>query len=251
MKRNKLIQIFLVIFSLSLLAISCGDDDGDKASAGFAGIATTYYEEDGEVTITIPFVNGSVSESDILVDGSATENEDFEILSVTDEGVQIKLMDDDVYEETERLRFRISKAGNGNVTHVVTIVSNNCEDEVGMEVADLTGVWTVVTDEWEDFVPGDHVTIAAIDATHVEILEYPATTVAPRVGLTLTISNLATGAIIVESQDNGSYNASGTQRVTSTGTGEVTGPCAIDLTLNFDLPCCGSFNGNSLVLSKE
>lgn len=249
MKNNNLLNKLFFTFSLSLFIIGCGDDE-EKASAGFAGIVSSYYEEDGEVIMTVPFVNGSVSASDIMFDGSATLGEDYEILGVTDAGVEVKLFDDDKWEDRETVRMRITNAsGAVNVTHEIKIVSNNCEDPVGMTIDDLLGIYTVVTDDWEDFHPGDHLTIEAVDETHVSIKEYPATSVSHK-GLVLTIADFTAGGIVVESQNNGSYNASGTQTTTTTGTGEISEPCVIELTLNFSLPCCGSFNGNSLILQR-
>lgn len=256
MKKNKFIYGLLVILSLSASAISCGDDDGGGASAGFAGIASSYSEEDGEVTMVIPFVNGSVSASDILIDGSATEGEDFELIGVTEEGVELKFMDDDKWEDIEKVRVRIkNSSGNINSMHIVTVLSdnNNCEDPVGMVATDLDGVYEVVTDDWEDFEPGDHVSIVPVDETHVMIAEYPGTNTNHH-GLVLTItdpiSDLATVNIVVESQINGSYSTVSNSQVTTTGTGSLTGPCNIELNLKMVLPCCGTNNNLTLELHR-
>ncbi|HMV11086.1 MAG TPA: hypothetical protein PK325_11610 [Cyclobacteriaceae bacterium] len=255
MKKTKLIKL-LVAFGLSAIVISCGDDGVGKLSPGFAGIASSYLEADGDVTLTIPFVNGSVSESDIKFDGSAVEGEDYEIISITEAGVEIKFLDDDQWEDIEKLRLTITSGSNGvNKMHSVTLLSNNtdCGDPIGMQATDLKGTYTVVTDDWEDFAPGDHVTIEAVDETHVRIVEYPGTTFDHH-GLVLTIgdpiSDLGTADISIESQVSGSYNASGTQRATIVGSGSLTSPCDIELTFNLSLPCCGNFNGLELVLHR-
>ncbi|HNH61941.1 MAG TPA: hypothetical protein PLS80_18025 [Cyclobacteriaceae bacterium] len=251
MKKNKLINRTLVALGFCVIAVSCSDDGSDKPSAGFAGIASAYYEEDGNQTITIPFVNGSVSASDIIFDGTATEGEDYEIVGINDEGIQISFIDDNDWEGTENLRIRLAKpSSNGNSIHTVTLVSNNCSDPEGQTLANMAGTYTVVTDDWEDFAPGAHLTVSVVDETHIRIVQYPGTTVSHQ-GLLLTVADFSTGDIVVASQNNGSYNASGTQATTTSGTGEITEPCRIELDLTFVLPCCGTNPGLALVLQKE
>jgi hypothetical protein len=248
MKKNKRINISLVIFGLCALAVSCSDDDGGKNSAGFAGIASSYVEGKGDITLTIPFVNGSFSQSDIVIDGSATPGEDYEMLGVTEEGVEIKLLDDSECEDFETIRLRINGAPrNANSMHTVTIASNADEPYT---TAELAGTYTIVADEWEDFHEGDEVTVERVDDNNIRIIEYPATTV-DHAGLVITITNLATGAATVVSQSNGSYNASGTQATTTTGSGTVSKCNGLDLNLNFTLPCCGTSTNNHLVLVKN
>lgn len=248
MKKNKLINGLLVIFCLSALAVSCSDDGDDKASVGFAGIASSYVEGDGDQTIVIPFVNGSVSASDIIIDGSATEGDDYEIVGVTAEGVEITLLDDSDCEDIETVRLRIKGgSSNGNGMHIVTLVSNS--DEV-FTAAEIVGDYVVDTDEWEDYHEGDEITVEAVDETHLRIVGYPATGFS-HVSLVVTINDFATGAATVESQNNGSYNESGTQTTTTTGSGTIS-KCSnsIDLNLNFNLTCCGAFNNNQLLLVR-
>lgn len=146
-----------------------------------------------------------------------------------------------------------TNVANGTATFVLgdnNRVEANIED-LPVNVADLAGDYTVINDVWEDYHPGDELTITQVDATHIQIEGYPATQYDAE-PLILTITNLNTGTVNVESQNNGSYNSSGTQAVTTTGSGTVAS-CngSISLVLNFSLPCCGSYNGNSLVLQKN
>ncbi|HND44313.1 MAG TPA: hypothetical protein PKG64_20545 [Cyclobacteriaceae bacterium] len=129
-------------------------------------------------------------------------------------------------------------------------MSNNCSDPEGQTLANMAGTYTVVTDDWEDFAPGAHLTVSVVDETHIRIVQYPGTTVSHQ-GLLLTVADFSTGDIVVASQNNGSYNASGTQATTTSGTGEITEPCRIELDLTFVLPCCGTNPGLALVLQKE
>jgi hypothetical protein len=247
MKNIKLIYGFIVVFGLSSIALSCSDDE-EKASAGFAGISSSYQEKDGEVTITIPFVNGSVSESDIVIDGSATAGEDYELLAITEEGVSIKLFDDNDCEKVERIRLTITNAsGEVNRMHTVTIASDFSEGTT----EDLSGTYILKTDDWQDFTVGAEVQVQRVDDTHIRVVGYPATTF-NHADMAISITDLRSGAAVVESQNSGSYNASGTQQTTTSGTGSVNG-CSgiIDLNLKFVLPCCGTLANQHFVLEKK
>jgi hypothetical protein len=249
MKKNKLINGFLIVLIALVVTVSCSsDEEGEgKVSAGFASIASTFHEGNGDVTTTIPFVNGSVSASDIVFEGSATQGQDYQVLGVTSEGVQIKFIDDDDCEDIEVLRLRIKTSGVGNKVHTVTLFSNSNES---FTAAQLAGTYVVVVDEWEDFVPGDELTVERIDDDHLRIVEYPPTGF-DQEPLVITITDFETGEVAIESQVNGSYNASGTQTLTTAGAGVVSRCTGIELVLNFSLPCCGNFNGNALVLRKK
>ena len=230
MKKNKLINGLLVIFALSALAISCSDDES-KDSAGFAGIASSFQEKEGDVTINIPFVNGSVSESDIVIDGTATEGEDYELLGITEEGVSIKLLEDaDCEDIIETIRLTITNAsGDVNRIHTVTIVSDINESTA----ADLEGTYTLTTDAWADYALGTELEVERIDDTHIRVVGYPATGYS-HADMVITITDLRNGIGVVQSQNSGSYNASGTQQTTTTGSGSVNGCTgAIDLALTF------------------
>ncbi len=248
MKRNKILFKVIAMGIIALL-ISCNDDEGPAPlTADLGSIASTYKEKDGTGTLMIPFRNASsafVSSVDVTFGGTATEGEDFTVVGVTTEGIQLSIIDDNLLEDTETIRVMISPT-NGNAIHTVTIESN-CEDTDGYS---FDGDYEVVIDDWEDYSKGDVLTVEIVDATHLRVVDYPGTSV-NHVDMIITITNLATGAATVVSQNNGSYNASGTQQTTTSGSGSVT-PCdGIQLTLNFALPCCGSFNDNAFVLKKK
>jgi hypothetical protein len=139
MKKNRIIYKLFLALGMSIVLLSCSDDEEDGASAGFAGIASSYYEEEGDGTIFVPFRDGSVSESDIEIDGTATPGAegDYTITSFTDEGVTISLKDDDRAEKIETIRLTIpGTSGSANRTHTVRIVS----DDPGILQVDLD--WT-------------------------------------------------------------------------------------------------------------
>lgn len=117
--------------------------------------------------------------------------------------------------------------------------------------ADVAGSYEVVTDDWEDFAEGDVLTVQAIDATHIEILEYPATSTA-HAPLVITIPDPSLGgAAVVESQFSGQYTASG-YKTTTSGKGLVNCNGTISLTLDFKLTNpSGTYTGNVLELKKK
>jgi len=113
------------------------------------------------------------------------------------------------------------------------------------------GTYKVVKDDWVDFHPGDILTVQKIDATHIRVVEYPATSVnhAPMV---ITITDVATGTATVESQDSGAYTSPAADEETTSGTGTVSS-CkgTIDLTLTFKFPDGSSYTKNVLSLTKN
>lgn len=251
MKKNKLFKL-LFIFCLPILMVACEEEIGEENSpkgtgTDFETVSSSYKEIDGTGTVTIPFRNGSVSESDISITGTATAGVDYEFVGVTGEGVQISVIDDNEFEpDLETIRVVI-EGTTGNNVHTITVYSN-CEDTEAYSGLLFRGSYEVVQDDWEDYSVGDVLTLEAIDETHFQIDHYPNTSVNNH-PLVITLDDLATGAAIIESQYNGSYNASGSQAVTTTGSGTVNG-CEIELTMDMALPCCGTFSDLVLVLKK-
>jgi hypothetical protein len=138
MKINRSIQKLLYALVIPAVILSCdGDDDEATATVDFAGVGTGYNEADGDMTITIPFrrADASMSQSDLEIIGDATEGEDYEIVSVNQEGIQISLKDDSEPEHVvETIRIRIP-GSNGNAIHTVTLAN----DDPGFVDIDL--VW--------------------------------------------------------------------------------------------------------------
>jgi hypothetical protein len=126
MKKNNLINKFFLMLGLSVAALSCSDDDGGGASAGFESIASSYYEENGDGTVTVLFRDGSVSEDDLIIDGSATEGEDYTITGVSEEGITFSILDDVAAEKIETIRIRVKgSSGAANSVHSVRLISDD------------------------------------------------------------------------------------------------------------------------------
>lgn len=114
------------MLGLSAAALSCSDDDGAGTSPGFESIATSVYEADGDESITVMFRDGSVSEADLIIDGTATEGDDYTITGVSEEGITFQMLDDNLAEGIETIRIRIKGAsGEANRIHNVRILSDD------------------------------------------------------------------------------------------------------------------------------
>jgi hypothetical protein len=137
MKKYQLLQRLLVVFCLPLLAVSCDDDETTASSVDFGTIASTYEETNGTGTVTIPLRNaGNAGNLSVAFSGSAVEGEDFELVGVSAEGVQISVIDDEMMEEIETIRVQLKSSSGkitGNSLHTVSIVSN-CEDAEGVDI---------------------------------------------------------------------------------------------------------------------
>lgn len=144
MKKNNYINKILFALCLSVIAIGCSDDDGGGSSVDFAGIASSLYEDNATTEVTIPLRNGSVSEEDLIISGSATEGDDYTFDGVDGDGVHFTILEDDDWELNETIIVRIASSS-GNSTHTVTLVSN-CEDAVGVPLASFAGVWHATED---------------------------------------------------------------------------------------------------------
>ncbi|MBX2901786.1 MAG: hypothetical protein KF775_19205 [Cyclobacteriaceae bacterium] len=140
----KLRQIILgiVALALPLVLVSCGDDEESGPGADFASISSNYYESDGTTNVTIPLRNaGSVSGISVRFGGTATEGQDFQLIGITSAGVEIRLIDDNVYEDPETIRIQLVSEGTalgGNIFHTINIISN-CEDTEGLAMSAFVG----------------------------------------------------------------------------------------------------------------
>jgi hypothetical protein len=141
MKKNKLINNIFFALGLSLIVFACSEDEGDGKDPGgvsFTGIATTS-EESAAATVTIPFRDGSVSEDDIIWGGTATVGEDYTVAGVTDEGIQLTIINDTDLEPNETIRIQIPSSANS--IHTVTIGSD-CTDEGNLQLEYFKGTWS-------------------------------------------------------------------------------------------------------------
>jgi hypothetical protein len=144
MKNNKLFINLLLAFGITSIVVGCDSDDESGISVDFASIASTVYEQAGTNTVTLPLRNsGDVASLDVVFGGTAQEGEDFELIGITDEGVQISIIDDSKFEDNETVRVELSGSGlNGNSIHTITIV-NNCEDTDDLEAGFFVGAFTM------------------------------------------------------------------------------------------------------------
>lgn len=118
----------------------------------------------------------------------------------------------------------------------------------------LAGTYVVNTDDWADYHAGDELTVEVIDATHIQIVGYPATAEEHK-SLVITLGEDDGGGTveaIVESQYSGSYGGE-TYETTTSGAGTAT--CtfrSIELELDFELPNYPyTSSGNVLFLIKK
>lgn len=142
-----------LILSLPLLAVACDDDEGSSTTADFLTISSSYSEADGTGIVTIPLRNaGDGTGFEVSISGTATEDQDFEVIGFTGEGLQIRVIDDNLYEPLEYLRIELKRPGQvlkGNVFHTLNIISN-CEDLEGITVDYFDGDWAATEKYGED-----------------------------------------------------------------------------------------------------
>lgn len=140
---------FLLIPIVLFFAYSCSEDE--VPSVAFQQVTSTYYEENGTGNISIPLrASGSISEGNVnlIFEGTATLNEDYELVSFSSTELVIKVIDDNLYEELEYVRIRLESNGadiGGNAIHTLYIVSD-CEDTVGLDVAFFAGNYDAIED---------------------------------------------------------------------------------------------------------
>jgi len=134
MKKNKLIKL-LFIFCLPILILGCEKEIGEEINpkgtgADFGNLTDTYQEGDAG-TLLIPFRNGTgefANKVEVSFGGSATEGEDFELAGITEDGIELTILDDDLVEGVEKIKVTISPT-NGNNTFTVTLF-DDCTDGI-------------------------------------------------------------------------------------------------------------------------
>jgi len=144
MKKN--INRFMFTLSFAAILLSCEEDEEPtQITTDFSSIASTYNEKDGTATVVIPFRNGTAdfaSKAEVSLGGTATEGQDYTLGAVTAEGVQISIIDDNVFEPNETIRVQIPTS-NGNSIHTITIVSN-CEDTESPYLKYFAGTYSAI-----------------------------------------------------------------------------------------------------------
>lgn len=146
MKKENILRRLLFALTLPVLILACDNEDGPPAlSVDFGSIASVTNEAEGQ-TITIPLRNanaGSLSKLSVVFGGGATEGEDYSLVGITEEGVQVKIIDDQLIEDDEIIRVQLVGNGlklNGNTIHDITIV-NECSDEGGLALTDFAAAY--------------------------------------------------------------------------------------------------------------
>jgi hypothetical protein len=240
MKKNKLVKL-LFAFCLLTLAVSCAEEIGEErepkgTGVDFLTVSSSYKEIDGTGTVTIPFRNGSFSESDITFTGDATEGEDYEFVGITDEGIQISIIDDNDFEPIEFVKVVVGTSGNN--VHTISIVSN-CQDTQNPYDWYFRGTWAAT-----EFYCGLGVTTGSCDfgpynVTLVQDSEDPTkytfTNFYGTTGLSATIVfDMANGTVAFPDQDAG---------------GDTTDPEITASTGTFTIDDCTSPKGTKLIIN--
>jgi hypothetical protein len=115
---------------------------------------------------------------------------------------------------------------------------------------DAVGTYTVIRDDWEDVFPGDQLEVVKVDATTIDIVQYP-TTKYNQVPVRVTVDPTS-GVATVTKQYSGQYEDSkGNKLDAYTAGGGYVFSCAGYVTLTLDFTYAGSpYNGYTLIISK-
>lgn len=127
---KNIVKKILFALYLPVLMLACTEEDTPPAvSNDFASIGSGYSEADGDKTVVIPFRNVSKAYTltDLKLSGDATEGDDYQVIGVSKDGIEIKFINDDEAENVETLQITIIDplSSTGNFTHTVTLVSED------------------------------------------------------------------------------------------------------------------------------
>jgi hypothetical protein len=138
MKKNK----FLLILAFLGAMLACDDEGGQGSTGVDFETLSTFSDEDGG-TITIPIRGGVAKAGNVRFSGTAVEGVDFEFAGVSDEGVQIEILDDDSLESIETIKVILNSPGNN-----VHTLSVGCDggDVLGFNIASYAGTWHATED---------------------------------------------------------------------------------------------------------
>ncbi|GIL23533.1 MAG: hypothetical protein BroJett042_20460 [Bacteroidota bacterium] len=236
MRKYSRLGKFIAIIGLPILIASCEDETTVKTTVDFASISSNYYEADGTTSFTIPLRNaGSTSGLSVVFAGTATQGQDYELVGITSAGVEIRLLDDNVYEDgvVETLRVQLvssSESLKGNTMHTINMVSNDCEDTEGLTVASLAGDWNAMEDDY-----GPYTVTFEVDEEDETILwmdNFFDSGISAYVKIDLT-----TGAVVFPEQQVSNYQGS-----VITGTGSFDDNCNFTITTHFATTQYGNFD---------
>lgn len=144
MKKNRFLKRILFAVILSPLFLSCNEKEEILTMADFSSIASSYNEAKG--IVIIPLRSASVEDAgkiQLTLGGTAVQGKDYELVGVTAQGVEIKIIDDKDFEPNETIRVQTNLSGNN--IHTITIVSD-CQDIVGIPQSFFAGSWAALED---------------------------------------------------------------------------------------------------------
>jgi hypothetical protein len=145
MKRNRLIVNFWMAITMLAIIQGCESEDNVEVYTDFASVGSSYNEASGTGIVNIPLRNADtdLNNFNVTFAGTAVEGSDFELVSLTAEGLQIRVLDDNALEPLEFVRITLAPAnGNlaGNAIHTLNILSN-CEDTENPYIEYFEGDW--------------------------------------------------------------------------------------------------------------
>jgi hypothetical protein len=246
----KRIYSYLLILSASaLFVVACKDDDGDEivkftsnvnvaASSEVAdkyAMTLEFSTDDGATWVKYPIVKvGQTYLARVFNQTTGSELANSTCFNV-DWSASNPQPTEAPASQVAKFIMKSTSAINATVTNVPFVAN------------DVAGKYEVVTDDWEDFFPGDVLTLEAIDATHVRIVEYPGTSTNHK-PLVITVPDPTMGGVsVVSSQNNGAY---GSTQLTTSGSGTI--DCHGDIELHLDFVYGStSYAGNVLELKKK
>lgn len=269
---KKFLNYFLLASFITLFVVSCSPDDEPTYDGdNFVSFAETSSEAtvvkgstSKVVTVSYTTLSDAKNNTEVKISVDATkstavEGTDFKIVSATETlpagqkvgTFKIQLFESGALETQKVITFKISSSTVGtavfNQTHALSY-SLECPFNMSL----FTGSYKVVTDTWEDYSPGDLITVQPgpaanqfkILSTSNPYISNPSTSY-----MLVTVQN--DGTVALASNQPFNYGGS-TGLLGLTGTGTVnfcTGGINIS-NLNFAGPA-GSSTGNKFVLSKN
>lgn len=160
-KYKRIAKLCLAVLITPFFLSSCSDDDSGSDGVSFITIASGWDEADGAGSLQIPVdFDGDASDIEFSYSGTATLDEDFEVVGFADGILTLNIIDDDAAENLETIRVTIvsvSGGTGGNPIHTVTLLSDDpgymtielqWEDAVDLDL--ISWYFNEETQEWED-----------------------------------------------------------------------------------------------------
>lgn len=269
---KKFLNYFLLASFVTLFVVSCKPDDepyyeGDNfVSFANASSQTTVLKGSTSKEVTVMYTTLSEAkvntEVKISVDpsqSSAVEGTDFKIINATDNlaagqkfgSFRIQLLESGAKVEQKVIAFKISSPTVPN-SDFKQIHKLSYSLECLFDMSPFTGTYKVVTDTWEDYSPGDLITVQpGPNANQFKILatNNPYISNSSTAYMLVTVAN--DGKVTLASNQPFNYGGStGTMSLAGTGTVNFCNGVINISNLNFS-GAAGSSNGNKFVLEKN